>query len=214
MRHRQHLALALGAALLCACPAQPPSDPPTLDMPTGPVARAAQGNLRLKSPEQLSADYAAALELPADALCTELGQYQCVGLVHNVALGGVEPYGTGLYEPSGVTAAATPLVVERVAWSACTRRVDADLKDPAAAVLFGGVPLAGARLADPGGPALRAAIGQLVQRGLQRDVYAVEVARYTQLARDIEASGSSEPARASLQALCFAVLTSAEAIFY
>jgi len=178
------------------------------------VASSSRGNLRFKGPERLNSDVAAALELPADAVCTELGMYQCTSTVHNVALGGVEPYGTGLYEPSGVTSSTTPLVVERLAWSACTRRVTTDFADLGAAVIFRGIKLNSAKLADPDGEEVRAAITQLVQRGLLREPSENEVARYIKLARDIEATGNAEPARAWMQAVCFAVFSSAEAVFY
>jgi hypothetical protein len=183
------------------------TDPPV-------VTSSARGNLRFKGPERLNNDIAAALELPPDQVCTELGLYQCAALVHHVALGGVDPYGTGLYEASGVTSATTPLVVERIAWSACLKRADADYANPAAGVIFRGIPLDGARLANPDGDEVRGAITQLVQRALQRDPYPGELTRYTQLARDIEATGSAEPARAFMQAACFAVISLSEAVFY
>jgi hypothetical protein len=41
-----------------------------------------------------------------------------------------------------------------------------------------------------------------------------ELSRYVQLARDIEATGNGNPARAWMQSVCFAVLSSPEAIFY
>lgn len=179
-----------------------------------PVASSARGNLRFKGPDRLNTDIAAALELPQDQVCTELGMYQCAALVHHVALGGVDPYGTGLYEASGVTSATTPLVVERIAWSACTRRADADIANPAGGVIFTNIPLNGAKLANPDGDEVRGAITQLVQRSLQREPYGHEVARYVQLAKDIEATGNGEPARAWMQATCFAVISSPEAVFY
>ena len=91
------------------------------------VRTSARGNLRFKGPERLANDFAAALDLRPSDVCNELGQYPCATFVHNVALGGVDPYGPGLYEPSGITAVTTPLAVERMALAACTRRVDADL---------------------------------------------------------------------------------------
>lgn len=211
MRPDRLVLLASLGLVLGACPGDAP--PTVMDPPTAPVARA-RGNLRFKGPERLQNDLAAALELPQDAVCAELGLYPCASFVHNVALGGVDPYGAGLYERSGATAVTTPLVVERIAWSACTRRVEADLEKPAAAVVFRGVPLQGGKLADPGGEAVRGAVAQLTQRALQRDPYTIEVARYAQLARDIEAAGQADPGRAWMQAVCFAVFSSAEAVFY
>lgn len=213
--------LSLFAALLAvssACPGkiiEPP--PPVVVMETpdaGTLARSARGNLRFKGPERLTADFSAALGLRADEVCTELGQYQCTTFVHNVALGGVDPYGPGLFEASGVTAVTTPLVVDRIAWSACTKRVDLDLVAPANAVVFRGLTMSGAKLANAEGPEVTQAIGELTHRALQRDPYANEIARYVKLAKDIEATGNVEPGRAWMQAVCFAVMSSAESVFY
>jgi hypothetical protein len=57
-------------------------------------------------------------------------------------------------------------------------------------------------------------VGELTRRALVRDPYAPELTRYVQLAKDIEATGSAEPARAWLQAVCFAILSSTESVFY
>lgn len=208
MRLKYLLLLGALGGLGSGCPANEETYLPPL------VTGSSRGNLRFKGPERLNGDLAAALELPPDTVCTELGMYQCTSAVHNVALGGVEPYGTGLYEASGVTSSTTPLVVERVAWSACTRRVATDLADLNAAVIFRGIKLSGAKLANPDGEEVRAAITQLVQRGFLREPSENELARYTKLARDIEATGNAEPASAWMQAVCFAVFSSAEAVFY
>ncbi|MDX2012034.1 MAG: hypothetical protein SFW67_17710 [Myxococcaceae bacterium] len=201
------------AGCFCAPPAPPPP-PQVMESPDAGVGASARGNLRFKGPERLVNDVAAALELRADQVCTELGQYQCASLVHNVALGGVDPYGPGLYEPSGITAVTTPLVVDRVALSACTRRVDADLATPQSAVVFRGVPLNGKKLANPDGSELPAVIGELTRRVLAREPYDREVSRYVQLARELDASPEAEPARAWMQAVCFAVVSSTESVFY
>lgn len=183
------------------------------DQPTG-LAVSTRGNLRFKGPERLNSDIATGLELAPDVVCTELGLYPCANVVHNVALGGVDPYGTGLYEPSGVTSVTSPLVVERIAWFACQKRVEQDYANLGNAVVFRGVPLSGAKLANPDGDEVRGAIAQLTQRLLQRDPTDTEVKRYVQLAREIETTPSAEPARAWMQAVCFAVVSSAEAVFY
>jgi len=214
--------LSLFAALLVlssACPGKiiEPPPPPVVVMETpdaGSLSRSARGNLRFKGPERLTTDFSAALGLRPEQVCTELGQYQCATLVHNVALGGVDPYGPGLYEPSGVTAVTTSLVVDRIAWSACTKRVDLDLVSPANAVVFRGLTMTGPKLTNAEGPEVTTAIGELTHRVLQRDPYANEIARYQKLAKDIEATGNDEPGRAWMQAVCFAVLSSAESVFY
>lgn len=200
-------AIAVSASLSASCSGNGSTDPV-------PVTASARGNLRFKGPDRLNADVAAALELPATDLCKELGLYPCAATVHNVVLGGVEPYGAGLYEAAGVTAAATPLAVDRIMWAACTKRVDQDLANLGAATVFRGLSLNGAKLSNPDGDDAKAAITQLVQRGLLREPTEQEFSRYAQLARDIEATGNATPARAWMQSVCFAVLSSAEAIFY
>jgi len=207
--------LLISASILAAaCTTEPPADPTVMPVPTGPIAKSARGNLRFKGPERLNADFAAALELKPEALCTELGLYPCANAVHIVALGGVDPYGPGLYEAAGVTASATPLVVDRIAWSACSQRVTADLADPNTAVIFKGVPLNGSKLASVDGEEVRGVIGLLIQRILLRNPYSTELTRYVKLAQDIEATGNAEPARAWMQSVCFSVLSSAESVFY
>jgi hypothetical protein len=218
VRPERLVAFAALLALATGCPGriiEPPPPPVVVDTPdAGSLARSARGNLRFKGPERLQADFAAALELAPTEVCSELGQYQCATLVHNVALGGVDPYGPGLYEPSGVTAVTTPLVVDRLAWSACTKRVDLDLATPANAAVFRGVPMANGKLTNPDGQEVSNLVVDLTRRALSRDPYANEVARYVKLARELEAAGSAEPARVWMQSVCFAVLSSTESVFY
>lgn len=201
--------------LSAACSGTPAAtDPEVLEPPAAPVAKSARGNLRFKGPERITSDFAAALELSPDALCLELGQYACTTAVHNVALGGVDPYGPGLYEAPGVTASTTPLVVERIAWAACGKRVELDLADAGKAVLFRNIALDGKKLVSPDGAEVRSAIIEVTQRILLRKPYRTEVERYVKLARDLEATGTAEPARAFMQSLCFSVLSSTESVFY
>ncbi|NVJ05606.1 hypothetical protein HUW63_10230 [Myxococcus sp. AM001] len=179
------------------------------------VARSTRNNLRFKGPERLTTDFAAALDVPPAGLCNELGQYPCATFVHTVTLGGVEPYQSGFYEPLPVTGVTTPIAVERMALAGCTQRVALDVSAPAAAVLFKGVGLdAQGRLEDRAGPPVRAAIQALYQRGLQRDAEAEEVDAWLQLAADIEAAGGARPGRDWMTAVCFAVLSSAESVFF
>jgi hypothetical protein len=203
-------------ALATACPAKVDPLPPPVVMETpdaGSIAHAPRGSLRFKGPERLNGDVAAALGLMPDEVCSELGKFGCA-TVHNVVLGGVDPYGLGLYEASGVTAVTTPLAVERLVWSACSQRVDKDLVAPANAVVFRGLSMSGPKLANADGPEVAAVIGELTRRGLAREPYANEVARYVKLAKDIEGTGSAEPARDWMLGVCFAVLSSAESVFY
>ncbi|MET0401674.1 MAG: hypothetical protein ABW123_04685 [Cystobacter sp.] len=225
--------LLSSACLLSACPSpspstpdagSPPSDagiPPTdpdggpPENPSGGVARSSRNNLRFKNPEQLLAHFSQALSLPAGSVCNELGQYSCTGAVHTVALGGVEPYNIGLYEPLTATGVTTPIVIDRMALSACSQRVSLDLKTPAEAVVFGGVALdARGRLAPAEGSPLRGIITSLYQRALLREPTEAEVGTLSQLATQIESTGSTAPGRDWMTAACFSVLSSAESVFF
>lgn len=219
------LGLLASAWLLTACSQQPiarvvdagtpPVEGPADAGPSGPVARSTRNNLRFKGPERLTLDFAAALSLPADQVCKELGQYPCATSVHNVTLGGVDPYGNGLYEPLPTTGVTTPIAVDRVALAACARRVSLDVGAPSSAVIFRGLTLdAQGRLVSREGPPVKDAITALYQRGLLRDPTAAEVDALVQLAADVEASGSPRPGRDWMTAACFAVLSSAESVFF
>ena len=177
-------------------------------------AKSAKGNLRFKGNERLAIDYSVALGLPFDQVCKELGQYDCSLAVHAVALGGVDPYGHGLFEPSPVTGSTTPIVVERVALAACVKRVTLDLATPAAAVVFKSIPVTGGRLSNPQALEVRLALTELAQRGWLRDPTEAELALLLQLNLDIQATGVAEPAKTWMEAACFAVLSSAESVFY
>ena len=177
-------------------------------------ARSAKGNLRFKGNERLTIDYAVALGIPFLEVCNELGQYSCSFLVHPVALGGVDPYGKGLFEPPPVTGATTPLVVERVALSACVKRVNLDLATPASALVFKAMPITAGRLSNPQAPEVRLALTELAQRAWLRDPTDAELALLVQLYPDLEATGVAEPAKVWMQAACFAAFSSAESVFY
>ncbi|MFY0573837.1 hypothetical protein ACN28S_05215 [Cystobacter fuscus] len=214
--------LLSSACVLSACPAPAPSGPDAGTPPadagtgsTGDVAPSSRDNLRFNNPEQLTAHFASALSLPPEQVCNELGQYSCATYAHPVALGGVDPYGMGLYEPLKTTGATTPNVVDRMALAACTRRVLLDLATPGEAVLFKGLELdARGRLANREGAPVRDAITSLYQRALLRDPTETEVGTLSRLATQLESMGGQTPGRDWMTASCFAVLSSAESIFF
>ena len=177
-------------------------------------ARSARGNLRFKGNERLTYDLGIALGLPLDQLCLELGQYPCTYVVHTVALGGVDPYGKGLFEGAHVTGATTPIVVERVALAACSKRVTQDLATPASAVVFKSIPVSGGKLTAPNGPEVRLALSELAQRAWLRDPTEAELQHLIGLNAGIEALNVPDPAQAFMKAACFTVFTSAESVFY
>jgi len=170
---------------------------------------AARANLRFKGGQRLRADYAQVLGLTPDQVCTELGRFDCVDDVHTVALGGVNPYVRGLYEPQPNTTVTTPLAVERMALSACNAAVDRDLAGDAE--VFVDLEPAGI---DPGGEALGNIVVTLYRRTVLRDPTFEELGHLRQLHRDIAAHGAERPGRAWGVLACFAVLTTMEALFY
>jgi hypothetical protein len=177
------------------------------------VTKSAKANVRFKGDVRFALDLSVGLALPLEQLCNELGQYACLG-VHAVALQGVDAYGKGLFEPVPVTGSTAPIVVDRMVTSACLRRVELDLGAPRDAVIFRGIPLVGGRLADVKGAPAQQALVSLARRGWLRDPTAAELAHLEQLAVDVAALGGAEPAKQWMQAACFAVFSSEEALFY
>lgn len=177
-------------------------------------AVSSKANVRFKRAVRLTNDFAAALSIPADQLCRELGQYPCTTLVHPIALGGTDPYGSGLYEPLPFTGMASPIVTDRVALSGCSARASADLAAGSSAVLWKGVVPDGAGRLDMSSQAVGEAIDALYRRAVLRHPTAAEVGHLKQLYADIEATGKPSPGASWMVLSCFAVLTSVEALFY
>jgi hypothetical protein len=178
-------------------------------------AKSAKGNLRFKGPERLNAEFAQALDVPPALVCNELGLYPCALAVHTLPLGGVDPYGSGLYDPPGVTTATTPMVVDRIALSACTVRVGLDLQDVSRAVLLKDLAFdAQGRLADPQSAAVKNVIASLYQRILLREPADTETAALVKLAVDINAKNEPRAGGDWVISACFVVLSSAESVFY
>lgn len=205
----ERLSLILALVVFTGCPGkivEPPVD--------AGYTRSAKGNLHFKGNERLTYDFAVGLGLPVDEVCKELGQYSCSFTVHPVALGGIDPYGHGVYEAPLVTGATSAVVVERVALAACTRRVNFDLGTPGTALIFKAIPVAGGKLTAPSGPEVRLALTELAQRAWLRDPTEAELDLLIKLNTDIEATGVAEPAKAWMQSACFAVFSSAESVFY
>ncbi len=97
----------------------------------GPSSRP---NVVWKRHKQIANDLARALEFGTNEVCKEVGTYQCTDQVFLTALGGNDPINKSQYKPAGTTSAMTPIALERVVLSACSLRVEEDLK--AAARVF------------------------------------------------------------------------------
>jgi hypothetical protein len=168
----------------------------------------------MKRQPQLRADLAQALSLAPGELCTEVGAYDCFG-VHQIPLGGVEPYVLGINEPIEETAVTTPIAVERIALSACKARVDRDFADLGSAEIFRGLPVDGdGAMANADGAEARAAIDRLYKRLLQRAPTEAEAGHLAGLYGEVTTAQEPRPARSWALLSCFAVATSVEALFY
>lgn len=174
------------------------------------VGPSTKAQLRFKRNVRLTAEFAQTLGLPFASVCLELGQYPCTTTVHGLALGGVDPYGSGLYEPIPFSGVTSPIVVDRVALAACAQRATADIGVPGSALIYKDV----AALNDAGSEAVKQAVVTLYRRALLRDPTDAEVDHLRQLHRDVFAKGKEGPLHAWATLSCFAVLTSTESLFY
>ena len=167
-----------------------------------------KARVKFKGNDRLRNEFARMLDLDPAIVCTELGLYSCTHLVHQVALGGSEPYGLGLNEPLPFTTITTPLAVDRLALSACRTRVDLDLATPSTAFIYKGA------LADADGDDVAAAIDLLYKQALIRPPQEDEIESLRQLHRDVEALGGTNTVRDWAIGSCFAVSTTMEQLFY
>lgn len=204
-------ALLLGAA---ACteetpepgnPPEPAADAgvPATDMGTTPpsddgiVVRSTAPALKRKNGAQLTADLANALELSGDAVCTELGLYDCEE-AHRIVLGGVEAYKLLITQPLDGVPVSAPIATERVALSACGARASAD---------FAGTPVVFGPLASGEAGARGLAVDALYDRLLGRAPTAQE--------RSLLAGFAPEASDQDFaQLACFVVATTLEHLFY
>lgn len=205
------LAITLGVGCADEVPVQPPNSPPP--DPTTEAGPPASPNprVRFKGPKRLALELSRILDLDDGEVCSELGQYDCF-TVHNVSLGGADPFGVALYSPSETSTATTPIAVERVVLAGCIERAVRDLKTPTSAVIFKDIATS-AGVLDVQSDAVAAAIDSLYTRSMQRRASESEVAHLRSLYADVEKESAS-PAQDWASLSCFAVLTSLETLFY
>ena len=209
---RYALALMMSAMTLIGCSedddvAVPPTTPPVEEElePTSPNPR-----VRFKGPQRLQMEIGRVLGFEQDEICNELGLYDCVG-VHNVALGGVDPFGSALYSPTETSTPTTTLAVERLVLAACIERAKRDMTMPDP-VIYGG--LVDGEL-DPDGEPFESAVDTLYRRALQRHVKPDELVNLRLLYHRIDGHADAEaPAREWATLSCFSILTSLEFLFY
>ena len=186
------------------------SDPvPTV--PTEEVAASRQARVKYKSGARYANDLAAALELPREAVCRELGRYDCVDEVHRIVLGGVEPYTLGVREPLPSLGVTAPIAQDRVALAACTQRIERDLA--ASEPLF----LTAVDLDAPTPGQLEATAGRFYDRILRRAATPDEVTALAQFHSTVTDDPGESGATATRNwaiLSCFMVATTLESIFY
>lgn len=194
-------------------------------VPTERLAASRQARVKYKSGARYANDLAAALDLQRDAVCRELGRYDCVDEVHRIVLGGVEPYTLGVREPLPSIGVTAPIAQDRVALAACTERIERDLAavyrvppDAAAEPLF----LTAVDVDAPTPGQLEATAGRFYDRILRRAATPDEVsalAQFHSTVTDEPGESGGTVTRATVTRdwailSCFMVATTLENIFY
>lgn len=188
---------ASAAAAAAAATGQPPPAPPY---------KASRGDAVLwKRHATFEADLMSALELGPDELCKELGERNCIRDIHVIALGGNDPFRSGINVPPKQPLSTTSIVVDRVLLSACAARARADKAGPAK--VFKDIDL---KAATPTPAAVDATISTLFQRLLARDPKPNESAAIKSLLEGDDAPASAEEF-ATLA--CFTIGSSLEFLF-
>ncbi len=208
-----------------ACKDEPKVEVPSDSVPTEQVAASRQARVKYKSGARYANDLAAALDLQRDAVCRELGRYDCVDEVHRIVLGGVEPYTLGVWEPLPSLGVTAPIAQDRVALAACTERIERDLAavyevplDAAAEPVF----LTAVDVDAPTPGQLEATAGRFYDRILRRAATPDEVSALAQFhSAVIHSTVTDEPGESGATATrdwailsCFMVATTLESIFY
>ena len=184
----------------------PGPDPGPGDPNAPDVVASKKSRVRFKGGARWATDLAIALDVPRDALCAEMGRYDCVAEAHRIVLGGVEPYRLGIREPTPGIPVSAPIAVDRVALMACQRSVDAQMPMGSEGSIFGPA-LETPESAD----ARRRVIDRLYDRIVMRGATDSERAVLTHLFETID---SANRIRDWAILSCFAVATTAEALFY
>jgi hypothetical protein len=192
-------------------PAAPTQSLPTQELPNSapPAYAASRGrSLQWKRNAAFEADLMRGLDLTGDKVCQELGSQSCIRAVHTVALGGNDPFGSGLLRPAATSLSTTPLAVDRVTLSACSQRARANKQGNPK--VFTTLDLSGPAPA-PDAQAVTETITTLFQRLLARDPKPDELTTLRGLlAADAARMSAEEFATLS----CFVVASSLEALFF
>lgn len=203
------LTLAASAALLGAAAPALAADNNAAPGPTASM----DPKIKFKDGERFLGDLASALQMPRDAACKELGQYDCFRDAFRIVLGGVEAENLGVNVPLEDEALTAPIAVDRAALHVCVNRVKLDIDDPKKAVLLKGAPKNG----KPSRGWMKTTTANIYDRILSREPTASESAKltafYDQVAvKDGKANPNAVKDWVTLG--CFVTASSVENIFY
>jgi hypothetical protein len=203
-----HALVLVGAG--CS-PATSPSDRPGAD--GAQFAASTKNELLWKRTRALQNGLAEALAIPPEDVCNELGRFPCIDLVHQVPLGGNDPFEQGLYEPLRAPSTTTALSFDRVVLSACSIAVEIDA-GRAAQVVFRGHALTADPLVDEKDAIEGARIlgATLIERFHGRAAQPRELEVLEELLVDDDGAPVSGMTFAKLA--CFAVASTTETLFY
>jgi hypothetical protein len=169
-------------------------------------APSSKARVKFKGAQRYGRDLADALSLDRAQLCQELAEYDCFD-VHNIALGGVDPYDAAVFEPLQTFGVASPIAADRIALTACGERSEIDFAQPGTSVIFQNV--AGGS-AD--GDSLRSDARRLYLRILRREPEDTELDALAEFHGEIPDGPNHDQTWAHMS--CFAVATSLESLFY
>lgn len=192
----------------------------SIDLPDGGVVadqlpESEKARVQFKRERRLVSDFSAALGLPAGEVCKELDRFDCFQIVHNVSIGGVDPYNLGIFDPLEETTKTTPIAMERIALTGCRNRVDLDFGAPSDAVIFKNLGVDGdGALADVNAASVDEAIDALYRRFVLRNATPEEREEIRGFYAQVTESGDTRPARSWAILTCFMVSTGVESLFY
>ena len=204
---KRFLTLAAVAAVTLAGSSALAADKPA----AGPPA-SLDPKIKFKDGDRYLGDLSAALEIPRDSICKELGQYDCFKDAFRIVLGGVEAENLGVNVPLEEEALTAPIAVDRLALRACVNRVKLDVDDPKHAVLYKNAPRGKASKGW-----LKSTTANVYDRILNRAPSALESAKMTGFYEQVSVKdGKPNPDAAKdwVTLSCFATASSTENIFY
>jgi hypothetical protein len=185
---------------------EPPAKPQTPTDPPPTVVPSFAPHVRFKGGAVYASDLARGLDLDREEVCLELGVSDCATVVHKVALGGVDPYDGGVYQPLPRAPVTAPIALDRIAVSACSLRAERDFANPATAAIFGAL-AQNDTSAEARGAVVMALYDELLLRTPTTAEHEAVVGLYDEL------DGDAVPRRWAKLA-CIAIATTTEAAFY